>query len=98
MYIIVVFLIQLAVDYRWNRTLKTLELCCSLEIKLFELKSLKMYDQKEKMWYGRDIPLLYNPKINIAQALFNAMNIFGSKVAQVILSFYNFNIFQVFFH
>lgn len=45
------------------------------------------YNKEEKIWYGRDMPPLYNPNINVAHALFNAMNIYGSKVAQVTSSF-----------
>lgn len=45
------------------------------------------YNKEVKIWYGRDMPPLYNPNINVAHALFNAMNIYGSKVAQVISSY-----------
>lgn len=41
------------------------------------------YNEAEKLWSGPDIPPLYNPSINLAQALLNSMNIFGSKIAQV---------------
>lgn len=51
-------------------------------------KKIKMfastYNEAEKLWYGPEIPPLYNPNINLAQALLNAMSIFGPKVAQVI--------------
>lgn len=43
------------------------------------------YNEKEKLWCGRDIPSLYNPLISLAQPLLNSMNIFGSKIAQVIV-------------
>lgn len=41
------------------------------------------YSEKEKLWKGRDVLPLYNPKINIAQALLSSMNTFGPKIAQV---------------
>lgn len=41
------------------------------------------YDETESIWYGPDIPPLYNPNINLAQALLNSMALFGSKIAQV---------------
>lgn len=42
------------------------------------------YDGVAKVWYGPDIPPLYNPNMNLAQALLSSMSIFGSKVAQVL--------------
>lgn len=44
---------------------------------------LTQFNEPEKLWYGPDIPPLFNPNINLAQALLNSMSIFGSKVAQV---------------
>lgn len=47
---------------------------------------LKMFSttfKQEKLWCGRDIPPLYNPKISVAQVLFNAMAKYGPKIAQV---------------
>lgn len=41
------------------------------------------YNETENLWYGLDTLPLYNPKINMAQALLNSMSTFGSKVAQV---------------
>lgn len=41
------------------------------------------YDESKNLWYGSDIPPLYNPNINLAQAVLNSMSIFGSKIAQV---------------
>lgn len=47
---------------------------------------LKMFSttfKQENLWFGRDIPPLYNPKISLAQVLFNAMAKYGTKIAQV---------------
>lgn len=44
---------------------------------------LTQYNKAEKLWHGPDIPPLYNPNMNLAQALLNSMSIFGSKIAQV---------------
>lgn len=47
---------------------------------------LKMFSttfKEEKLWCGRDIPPLYNPNISLAQVLFNAMEKYGRKTAQV---------------
>lgn len=41
------------------------------------------FDVDKTLWYGPDIPPLYNPSINLAQALLSSMSIFGSKIAQV---------------
>lgn len=41
------------------------------------------YVKDEKLWYGPDIPSLYNPEINMAQALLHGMSTFGSKIAQI---------------
>lgn len=43
------------------------------------------FDKEKKLWYGPDIPALYNPHISIAQALLHSMSMFGSKIAEVIL-------------
>lgn len=42
------------------------------------------YSEEENLWRGLDIPPLYHPGISLAQALFNSMDVFGSKIAQVI--------------
>lgn len=44
---------------------------------------LTSYDEDAKLWYGPDTVPLYNPKISLAQALLDAMSIFGPKIAQV---------------
>lgn len=44
---------------------------------------LTRFNEAEKLWFGPDIPPLFNPNINLAQALLNSMSIFGSKTAQV---------------
>lgn len=41
------------------------------------------FNEAEKLWYGPDVLPLYNPSVNLAQALLNSMSIFGSKIAQV---------------
>lgn len=41
------------------------------------------YNKEEKLWYGANIPPLYNPKVSIGQVLLNSMSMFGSKIAQV---------------
>lgn len=41
------------------------------------------FDNETKLWSGHDIPSLYNPKISLAQVLFNAMTKYGTKIAQV---------------
>lgn len=41
------------------------------------------FNQTTKLWTGHDIQPLYNPKISLAQVLFNAMSKFGPKTAQV---------------
>lgn len=43
-----------------------------------------IYNEKGKIWYGNDIPPLFNPKISLAQALLNSMTNYGPKVAQVL--------------
>lgn len=45
--------------------------------------NLTSYNEKEKLWRGRDVLPLYNPKINIARALLSSMSFFGPKIAQV---------------
>lgn len=45
-----------------------------MEIKTF-------FDDRNKLWTGEDMPLLYNPEI--WQTIFKAFNVFGPKVAQV---------------
>lgn len=41
------------------------------------------YDKEAKLWYGRDIPPLYNPEISVAQALIRAMIKCSPQIAQV---------------
>lgn len=41
------------------------------------------YNEAEKLWYGSDLPPLYNPSVSIAQVVLNSLSVFGSKVAQV---------------
>lgn len=41
------------------------------------------YNAAEKLWCGNDSPPLYNPNLNMAQALLHSMSIFGPKIAQV---------------
>lgn len=41
------------------------------------------FDKKVNLWSGLNRPQLYNPNINIAQALLRSMKLYGSKIAQV---------------
>ncbi|XP_055299806.1 probable 4-coumarate--CoA ligase 1 isoform X2 [Sitodiplosis mosellana] len=41
------------------------------------------FDSKANLWRGFNRPQLYNPNINIAQALLRAMKLHGSKIAQI---------------
>lgn len=41
------------------------------------------YDKNSKVWSGRDILPLYNPKISVAQVLLSALSTYGSRIAQV---------------
>lgn len=43
-----------------------------------------VYDEKNKLWKGEDVPPLYNPEISLGQVLLKALTIFGPKIAQVI--------------
>lgn len=53
--------------------------------KNFQLKRMysTSYDEKNKLWFGPDVPSLYNPKISAGQALLDKMRRHGSKIAQV---------------
>lgn len=42
------------------------------------------FDEKAKLWYGRNVPPLYNPQDSLGQVLLNSMATFGNKIAQVI--------------
>lgn len=53
------------------------------------------YNEKLKVWSGRDLPPLYNPKVSLAQVVLDALTAYGSKIAQV---FYHNELFsQVFY-
>lgn len=44
------------------------------------------YNKEGKLWYGNDIPPLYNPNVSVAQVLLDSMTTFGPKIAQVIIN------------
>lgn len=44
---------------------------------------LTKFDEATKLWSGADVPPIYNPNINCAHAILNAMKLNGSKVAEV---------------
>lgn len=41
------------------------------------------YDAEKKLWRGNDSPSLFNPEISVGQALLKALEVHGSKIAQV---------------
>lgn len=41
------------------------------------------YDAEKKLWRGNDLPPLFNPEISVGQAILKALEIHGSKIAQV---------------
>ncbi|KAJ6632853.1 hypothetical protein Bhyg_18006, partial [Pseudolycoriella hygida] len=42
-----------------------------------------IYDEENKLWKGYDVPALYNPEISIADVVLKAMDINGTKIAQI---------------
>lgn len=41
------------------------------------------YDKEAKLWRGPDFLPRYDPKLSLGEALFGALNTYGSKIAQV---------------
>lgn len=43
------------------------------------------YDEDAKLWSGRAVVPLYNPKVSVGQVALDALFRHGSKVAQVLI-------------
>lgn len=52
------------------------------------------FDKKANLWSGVNRPQLYNPNINIAQAILRSLKLFGSKIAQVNIQIETIDKFQ----
>lgn len=42
------------------------------------------FDAEAKIWSGRDVLPLYNPKVSLAQVILGTLKVFGPKIAQVL--------------
>lgn len=41
------------------------------------------FDESTKLWSGREVPPLYNPKISVAQVILDKLDTYGPNIAQV---------------